>query len=58
MTLALSLTVVGELSPTTDFDICAKASGDVAVAACNRAIASSIGRDLATLYHNRGVVYL
>jgi tetratricopeptide (TPR) repeat protein len=42
-----------------DFTTCAKESGDVALAACSRAIASGrySGRDLAVLYGNRGVEY-
>src|SRR5882672_9868077 len=46
-------------APANDFDTCAKASGDVAIAACTRAINSGRwrGRDLAVLYFNRGVEY-
>jgi tetratricopeptide (TPR) repeat protein len=43
-------------NPRNDFETCATATGDVVIAACNRAIASRKfrGRDLATLYNNRG----
>jgi lipoprotein NlpI len=42
-----------------DAETCAKQSGDVAIAACSRAIASHRynGRDLAAQYNNRGVAY-
>ena len=42
-----------------DFDTCEKASGDVAIAACTRAIGSHrySGDNLAELYYNRGVEY-
>jgi tetratricopeptide (TPR) repeat protein len=42
-----------------DFDICADQSGDAAIAACSRAIASDRydGADLAVLYNNRGSEY-
>jgi len=44
----------------SDADICEKQSGDVAIAACSRAIATGRyhGRDLAILYDNRGVEYV
>src|SRR5437588_5235019 len=42
-----------------DYRTCARASGEVAISACTRAIASrgSKGRDLARLFYNRGVEY-
>ena len=42
-----------------DWEICAKQSADVAIAACSRAIASGRyrGRDLANAYYNRGAEY-
>jgi len=42
-----------------DADVCAKASGDEAIAACTRAIGSSRvqGRELALVYFNRGIEY-
>src|SRR5262252_945743 len=42
-----------------DADTCAKASGDVAIAACTRVVALGrySGNNLATLYSNRGVEY-
>jgi tetratricopeptide (TPR) repeat protein len=42
-----------------DADICAKASGDEAIAACTRAISSGRvqGRELALVYFNRGIEY-
>ena len=49
------------LSPATavadDFDTCEKESGDIAIAACSRAIASGNykGEKLAVLYNDRGV---
>lgn len=45
--------------PNEDVQICSKESGDVAIAACNRAINSGriSGRTLALTYDNRGVEY-
>jgi lipoprotein NlpI len=46
-------------APANDKRTCANASGDAAIAACERAIASRKfkGIDLAQLYYNRGVEY-
>jgi len=46
-------------APANDITTCANASGDAAIAACGRAIASRRlkGIDLAQLYYNRGVEY-
>ena len=46
-------------APANDNITCANASGDAAIAACGRAIASRKfkGIDLAQLYYNRGVEY-
>ena len=42
----------------SDAKICEKASGDEAIAACTRAIATDRGHGLAVDYNNRGVEYL
>ena len=44
-------------NPKADSRTCSNASGEVAIAACNRAIQSRTfrGRGLAVLYQNRGV---
>src|SRR5262245_10529468 len=57
MAVVLTLTAFAGPNPRNDFDICEKASGDIAIAACDRAIASGkfTGRELAALYTNRGV---
>ena len=46
-------------APANDKQTCANVSGDAAIAACGRAIASRKfkGIDLAQLYYNRGVEY-
>src|SRR5262245_6998580 len=46
-------------APANDKVTCANASGDAAIAACGRAIASRKfkGIDLAELYYNRGAEY-
>ena len=58
-TTALAFVTFVGLTPVLadDFETCAKSSGDLAIAACTRAIASSSykGRDLAALHTNRGV---
>jgi|SRR5579871_6223878 len=61
--IALSALMALCLSPATavadDFDTCEKESGDVAIAACTRGIASGKykGDKLAVLYNDRGVEY-
>ncbi len=56
--LFAAVAVILAVQPATadDFDTCTKASGDVAIAACTRSIASGRykGRDLAIIYTNRG----
>ena len=49
----------GGAAAADDWETCAKASGDTAIAACTRAIASPRfkGRDLVRLYYNRGIEY-
>jgi tetratricopeptide (TPR) repeat protein len=58
VTISAFVTFIG-LTPVLadDFETCAKSSGDAAIAACTRAIASGKhkGSDLAALYQNRGV---
>jgi tetratricopeptide (TPR) repeat protein len=46
-------------APANDQNTCANASGDVAIAACTRAINSGRlrGHDLAVAYYNRGIEY-
>src|SRR5689334_12729546 len=53
-TAGLSTAVVAD-----DWDTCAKQTGDVAIAACSRAIASGRwkGQNLARTYFNRGAEY-
>lgn len=59
-TMALAGIVLAGLAPAAaaadDRDICQKESGDVAIAACNRAIKSGkyTGKSLAIVYINRG----
>lgn len=54
--LALATMQPAVAAPKDDFDICYRESGDEAIDACTRAIASGKyrGRDLAVLYSNRG----
>jgi tetratricopeptide (TPR) repeat protein len=56
--LVAATAVVAAPAPS-DSDICFKQSGDVAIAACTRAIRSGRfkGTALGTLYHNRAVEY-
>jgi tetratricopeptide (TPR) repeat protein len=57
--LVLATIAATASAAANDKDACYKESGDVAIAACNRAITSSSynGRDLAGLYINRGYEY-
>lgn len=54
--IAGALLVLAQPAAADDADTCTKASGDVAIAACSRAIASMRynGHQLAVLYNNRG----
>src|SRR5688572_19856546 len=54
-TAMLTTAVFARPNPRHDWATCFKASGDLAIAACDRAIASGKfrGRDLATVYDNR-----
>ncbi len=54
--LAVAMVQFAVAAPKDDFDICYRESGDEAIDACTRAIASGKyrGRDLAVLYSNRG----
>jgi tetratricopeptide (TPR) repeat protein len=47
------------MAAADDADACARQSGDAAIAACSRAIASGAfkGEELAKIYANRGVEY-
>ena len=49
----------GGAAAADDWETCANASGDTAIAACTRALASPRfkGRDLVRLYYNRGIEY-
>jgi tetratricopeptide (TPR) repeat protein len=61
--IAVAMLMALAMGPRTaaadDFDTCEKQSGDVAIAACARAIASGQykGANLSVLYNNRGVEY-
>ena len=61
--IALSTLVALAVSPrpaaADDYETCEKQSGDVAIAACTRALATGRykGRQLAAIYDNRGVEY-
>jgi len=59
LSATLLVAVQAATAPTDDNEICADASGDVAIAACTRAIASDRyrGRDLAKLYSDRAFEY-
>jgi tetratricopeptide (TPR) repeat protein len=56
---AVSIMLVARAAAADDFTTCANESGDIAIAACNRAIASGTytGNDLASVYSNRGIKY-
>jgi tetratricopeptide (TPR) repeat protein len=55
----LALAVSPRPAVADDYDTCEKESGDVAIAACTRALATGRykGRQLAAIYDNRGVEY-
>ena len=57
--MATAATTATAPAEADDADFCAKASGDVAIAACTRAIASGNyhGRALEKIYHNRAFEY-
>ena len=56
---ALLIAAGGLPASAQDFDTCAKASGERAISACTRAINAGehTGKDLASLYYNRGWEY-
>src|SRR5262245_12506321 len=58
MTL-LTVAVSAGPNPRNDFDTCQNGSGDIAIAACNRAIGSGkfSKRNLGGLHNNRGIQY-
>jgi len=57
--IAVLLLALAQPAAAQDGKICYEASGDVAIAACSRAIASGQyrGQGLASLYYNRGTEY-
>ena len=57
--IAGALLVLAQPAAADDADTCSKASGDVAIASCSRAIASMTysGHLLAVLYNNRGAKF-
>jgi len=58
--LCSALPLLAQSGVKEDYDTCAKQSGDVAIAACNRAIQSGqlVAEDLAATYSNRGTEWL
>src|ERR1700710_1323714 len=50
------LIAAGSTAAADDKDTCLKSSGDVAIAACTRAINARAGNQ-STMYNNRGVAY-
>jgi len=56
LVLTIPAVPIATSAPKDDFDACYRESGDAAIDACTRAIASGRyrGRDLAILYSNRG----
>jgi lipoprotein NlpI len=59
LAMFLMAMVIAGMAAADDFDTCYKSRGDVAIAACTRAISSLKyrGHGLAVLHLNRGVVY-
>ena len=54
---AYDIWLAAQPAAADDFEDCTKALGDAAIAACTRTIDSGTyrGRDLATLFNNRGI---